>query len=841
MSEYDEREYYPILVSCIRPKRVVPFDCFVLLSKVNRVVHWVKCREIFSQEKYEKLQTKNYSRIHIRIEDKSKYFAYLDAFLKTEIGQTVLKEIIREVGSGNQVEGIPNSTEYTLTSLDSNLLESPPPPESEPSLPVVASEPNDPFFDKSDVNREDDSLFFVKSNENLEEDSLGHQRIVELMNEKILDLKVKLSSKKEQDELHEQVIKEITQEINDEILKIKGLKDLSDQEDVKHTIKEVTERINEQLLKIKGGSFGDPEGFQVLYGSVRRIEREVAKVAQWESRTDFPKINDEDLINIVETVQSHSQHIRELVGPSHRTDISEAINLMIQDVEKEIGCKILLDPLSGVYKSPPDYMDSFYDLSSKSLVELLSNDDHGSTAKLKHLVYYQSQVIKQLESDLLATEKAFQILKDQWFLFHVQAKNRLDPLDLVTTKKIDAIVKAFEQIYKKLNRTHENLHRSSSMISDVFQLDQFSADSTLLSEIEHELNPSETSASPENKEDLEVDPTQTQVEESLSRQGSDEQLQSENKVLQVQVENLQSLLDSEGQKSGELRTLMDRSELYSKSLEEENRTQKSMIEQLTEKLEKLQSAESRYHETMSDSHKKILEIQSELASKKEEIQDLRTSISFHEKELDVLRKNEKWKELVEMKEKQNRDLQSSFEKSLTEAKEDRSQKLSLSTKLEQSKEQHKLLSQKMGRLSVQYENLKKKYRTIEVKTSVKEDLLEQSRLSLSKVTRIADTLKKEREKYIGKTNQLLKDYKLMMDKAKALNEKVAVDEQQLSRLQKETDSEKAKNNRQRDEIQEWKTKYSQEQVKIKTLSQDIRTLELKIQRLEAQLEQKKAV
>src|SRR3989338_1613701 len=114
MSDYNEKEYFPILLGIIRENAVIPFDCFILLRTNQRIVRLVKQNEPFDKSKLDKLQSFKFSEVYVHENDRAAYNEYLREFFKTDEGATVLKETLA-VNPEGPIKGLPDEVRKEFT------------------------------------------------------------------------------------------------------------------------------------------------------------------------------------------------------------------------------------------------------------------------------------------------------------------------------------------------------------------------------------------------------------------------------------------------------------------------------------------------------------------------------------------------------------------------------------------------------------------------------------------------------------------------------------------------------------------------------------------------------
>ncbi len=124
MADYNENDYYKILVDSIQTNSAVPFDAYILLKKIGRIVHFAHKDSILTESAIEKLKSGQVNELYIKQEDVKTYQTYLKNFLATPDGQRYLnqarsnpgqmpEELAKELASGDdEITRIKNSPSF---------------------------------------------------------------------------------------------------------------------------------------------------------------------------------------------------------------------------------------------------------------------------------------------------------------------------------------------------------------------------------------------------------------------------------------------------------------------------------------------------------------------------------------------------------------------------------------------------------------------------------------------------------------------------------------------------------------------------------------------------------
>ncbi|MCB0413191.1 MAG: hypothetical protein KDD50_02585, partial [Bdellovibrionales bacterium] len=306
-----------------------------------------------------------------------------------------------------------------------------------------------------------------------------------------------------------------------------------------------------------------------------------------------------------------------------------------------------------------------------------------------------------------------------------------------------------------------------------------------------------------------------------------DRLRSEIEVLKTQVENSLKLIESGNEKIQQLEELLEsRNDLMAK-MEEENKENRKVIDRLEDNVERFQTAETRYHDTMIDASKNMNVAQEELDAKLELIAQQKTEIDILNNKIDSLNKGTISDSLLKAKEEQVESLTKSLQHKTESVIELKKQFIQQTAKMNSSEQKFKQISAKMHRMAGEYESLKKQNRTAAAKAESSTQALKQTQKTVNKLTVMTDNLRKERQKYIRATNENLAKYKSMATEASLMAKKIHASTENLESLNQQLEKSKSGETQLRKEINEWKAKYVDAQKELKKADRQIRELELK--------------
>ncbi|MCB0362267.1 MAG: hypothetical protein KDD35_06080, partial [Bdellovibrionales bacterium] len=529
----------------------------------------------------------------------------------------------------------------------------------------------------------------------------------------------------------------------------------------------------------------------------------------------------------IKFLKSHLARLNRLAKEDPHTIVSQAVSQMINSVEKKIGQRLTLDSEVGMYEDIPDYISQKLDLDD--VLASKSND----IKKFQHQIIKQNLLIKELDKKHKRNCEELKSLRDKWYLFQVQAKKNLSGGDILLAKEIDKCFQDFENQTLGLGSESNILVSVASQLTLDMGGKHISIDPQLLAEIgalsveeQQKLRLKINAQVLDVKSDLPSPVNTFQVEEYLdkkegnisieseeTREGIDaevenydlgmdsvshevtlgdvmdlaaqdeaaslveqakqlEQLKSEIELLKTQLENSQKLVEAGGIKIDELTQLLERNNDLTEKLEDQNLEYQKLNASLEEKVERYQSSEDNYHDTLGAANSETKITKAQVDSQNEIIAGLSEQLDIYRRQnaalKDKLGTNEVFKEIEEQMDKMRNSLTLKQEEVQLLKKET----IQLSAKLNESQQKYKHISHKISRLMGEQEALRKANRASQLKALSATNSLKQMRKTVSKLTSLSDQLRKDRHLYIRKTNEAMAKFEVMVSEAANLNRKV---------------------------------------------------------------------
>lgn len=756
MPEFDSQDYYPILASSIRPGQVIPFDCFILLERVNRIVRWVNGNEIFPDAKYALLEGRSIQKVFVLKSDKKNYFSYLDDFLKSPDGRRIL-ELIKSQGKPD-IDGIPDPEEFSLTALQSEIS-------SEPKASSLSSLEQE----------QEDLIQFLKGKVNDIEENL-----------------TRLNQVPEEDLL---VIGDVTLRISDELVKISS--ESLVQDEFEKRIEGVTQVIDDGLIRISSVSKKHSE-FEGLSRMMEKISSEVRQLGD----LDQNGISSSEATVLL---KRQAARIKPFSTNLSSSLASQLLGLAIEGAENHLGQAVPLKSNVGRYEEVPSYLREM--LTLKELMRSNSSD----VKHFQHQILKQGLIIKDLKAKSGAVRSVYRSLRDKWFLFHLQTKKSLDPSGVLAANDLDEEIKKIEKANEGLFENSTSLFSNYKTVSRSVVDEQVQINPNLIFNSEH---PNQT----ESKDDLSNGIDSTESELSTDESASNlKQLESENQILKVQNENLLALVESMTKKGEELELILSRTREYTENLESANSENHKTIEALEERVNSLLQSQIDFDSTLEDVHRssKLAKLGEEAG--KERAADLGNQINLAKIEIEAIRKGTGNESVAKLREEQFNSLLQKYENKQNELSETKKTIINLNSKLLEAKTETKRLIQDMDRLAKDKDQRERQMRTIAIKFEMNCNLLKQSQSSVGKLTQLTDSLRQERQTYIRKTNEALNKYRTMSERASLLDRQVTAGEQSADDLQHKLKKVQEREWNLRKESQDWRTKFVEAQKEIKNL------------------------
>lgn len=740
MPIFDSKEYLAIFPKSLVVGQQSPFDCFIFLTLSQRLVQFISAGQTVTEDRIAKLTNHSHKHLFILAIHRQAYYQYLDEFLSTPPGQTALNE---SLGQGETFEtlGFPTEAEFKLK-----------------SLPAAAesSAPQDPLLDQilSEIRAQTDGL---QSDIRVRQKLAANDRDVLNAAADLISEQLGLINEKQSD--FKTVIKNITLKIQDEIIRIKALPLLQDKD--QRVISEAIADVTQEIEALNNG----------------RTEEEIS-VSK-------------------EKIQTQLKFLRGLTSEQPENILTHTLEQMIGSVEHKLGKSL---NLSIVRKADAVSFDPA--LLREEQLENTNLADPVLIENLKKLIADQEDTIVSLTEKIKTVAANFTDVKTQLFAQQTLLKRKLDASDQMKGKQILQLVQNFERALfqglteerKKLKQIHLNLQ---STIENRLKGDE-DADSRVDAEIDDlQLQPTlqleDMESQSDNLTDDALESAEALQTDSIERMTQMDQLLAENKVLLVQIENAQALIDTTNKKVTELEELVQASGSYAQTMEDELQKSKKQNEEFLEEIQNLESERRRLQEGIEDSNNNLFKVRSNLEADEEQvqrqqerIQQLESSLATYQGKgiltetdeenpplLSPLPTDETFSEsahlLLTERDEQIKSLSKKLAKKTEEHAALKKEVVGLGTEVRKFDAERRDLGKRLEKQRTEQENAKQQAKVTEIKVSSLTNLLGNARKALSKFTTENEELRHDRIKYIRKTNEALADHKSLVGQSMSLN------------------------------------------------------------------------
>ncbi len=742
MPEYKEGEFFVIYSRVIRENEALPFDCFVLLTLSNKVAMFIPAGSVVTPSKIQRLQQFSKEKLLIRIEAKNLYYDYLKKYAEQPENLELIKK---------DMETNPDTDLGLPKDLMANLGK------------VKVDEPVDSTIG---------AVLEVLKNQTEE-----------------LHKKVITTNSNQNEEITK--INDVTLKIEEELIKVTG--DVGS-DDFKQTIKNITEHLNDEIVRVGAITHTDENKKTQHHQMIQDMRKEIEDLSQ----SNDPA----DLETRKQRVHSKLQIIRSLNDNSQENLITEAIQSIIGNVEQVLGVplnlKLLRQQDSQNTIKPADITNEVLKGSGKADPEILH--------RLKNLVSSQENIIKELTEKMKSSVELFGDLKTRWFTFQMTTKRKIDPSDQMKSKSITQQFYDFESAhFKGLNEDRKSLKKSTHHFYYVITGDPKSGE-----QIENLTDdPDENSIF--NGLTSQVPDGQEEGEEGAQGSNSSvvdvDTVMAENNVLKVQLENAQALVDTVSKKTSELEEMLRGGGEYTQSLEEDLAQTKKKLEEVLNDSQDFEADRRRLSEGLEEMSTALYRQKTDQTCEVEKHNQLQIRVIELEKTLKIY-SDKVGSDVRELSEDDAKALPQEVQKALldkdgkiktltkqldiknddlTQTKKDLESLRSEDRKFELEK---KDLAKRIEKQRVEFETLKQKQKTIELKNVASANLLLQARKTINKLTDENGELRTDRTKYIRKTNEALAEHKSLVSQALNLNSQIQVEIEKNRQLENQIQTQK---------------------------------------------------
>lgn len=845
MTEFKEEEFYSIFTESVRPGFIVPFDCYIYLKQSKGAYLLVEKDTEFPLDKYNKIKSKSYDKLYVKTEFMDVYKKYLKEFFKTEDGQRAL-ESLSELDDISEIDGLPSVDELEI--ICEEICN-----EEEANMQAIKEKNSEPRAGDTSANKviklkvegkvDPQENFDKIKGGSILDGPLGD--IISSIRKEVLELES--LGIKSQEESNTSLIKveECTAYLNDEFIKVEEKLKIGEKLETSY-VANLKREFGEHLQYIQGSM--DEKYYAKISSNIQIITDNIQDL---EESVRIENYNPSRIRRKVKFIQNQTKLLRRIAKQDEVSMVSQALNSVLGNIESTLGEKVLLNTNVAMYVDIPDYLNDKIDLDD--IMQSKSED----IKILQHQIVKQNLLIQELTQKYEKARRNLKTLKDEWFLFHVQAKRNLGGSDAMAAKKIDKQISEFVEDFDATNSSSKTLFAVASDLTKEMGGKYIELDPELLAKI-GAINASHISSTLskdvkaglkeielENDIDTDISIEQESVDvftfNTLAK-GNDErnntmklselieiteqsgalvgdlnldmsheegslfiQLKSENELLKTQLENAQKLVDTGTQKISELSELIKTNAELTESLEAENDIYRKMNSQLEEQVEKFQTNEDMFHDSLSIANKGTKEAKTQLENQDEMLIEIKEKLRIREVEILALKKDINLDQVVEAKDDYIDSLNKNLDAKREEINKIKKDLVKAKTDFSSSEQKFNHFAKKMNRMKLEYDALKKTNRSVQAKAEGGKNALQQARKTISKLTTLSDQLRKDRQMYIKKTNESMSKFKAMTSQASNLNRQVESEARIKASLEKKLKKSIETENKLREKIKELQT------------------------------------
>lgn len=826
MSDYRREDYFAFYVKVLCVGVPVPFDCYIVLHLAQRAILFLSRDSVVTEEKLKRLAKNQHPKLYLRIEDKNTYFRYLDDFLQNPENKAVLQEAMKN----GHIDGLPSEGEYTLQSLQ----EKPVTQNSDLGKTKIVGPLTSPLGEVVDL---------IKNQA------------------KILADEIEIRASLSEDE--KKVIQDVTLHLTDEIQK---LEDALGQENYAKTIRSVTEHISEDLMRISQLQSLKGENAQIIKSAVSALKLEMHELEKEQSPADA-KLK-------IQRVLGHVQIFRNIAESEQENLVTHALESMISSAESTLGKQLSLSLNSnnesqdagwlvqrlrelkakveakeldwdGVIEALADIIERVrvaVSVAEGKIDPSLIKEEHLRDTRLadpvlmedlKNQMILQKAIIDELTETLKNTRPEFEAFKNQWLSFQMLTKRKLDAGDQMQARGLTQSIQAFEhRFFRDLNTGRKKIKKSSQTLAQILGQDK-------APEIDSdEQDPDDSAIIGMIAENLTEDGEESGAPQPVSALAQMDQLVSENKVLQVQLENAQALVETTGHKTAELEEMIRSTGEYATKLEIELEELKKSHEKALEEIQTNESEKRRLSEGLEDSQRNLFKLKNEDDSLSEKtalaenrVQVLEKAVAFYREKFgetaditpEVERQFPKEARMMLMqKESQLADCHLTLKRKTEEIAHLNKRLRDIAGEDRQFEVERKELGKRLEKMRIEAELARQHEKALEIKITSTTNLLLHARKTIDKLTAEGEELRADRAKYIVKTNDALAEHKSLINQALALNGQLQQEMQKNRALLDQVETLKGREKDTTNALRALQTQMNQMETEKKKLEQELR-------------------
>jgi len=814
MAKFEDEDYFEILVAAITSEKGLPFDVYVLLPKMARIIIYNEKNIDFNAVKFKKIIQKKVKKLYVRNLDKELYFDFLNGFFKnTEEGQSLKKEILQS-DDLSKFSGLPSQEDFELFGLD------PPAPVTgaaettedngemeedsdasyfaafesmikEPEAELIKAEEPDENLIQED---NDDASYFAafesiiqeRSSENIEikdkekqKLSKSYGEVIANLSEEVSDLGRILGINSELNSDDKIIISDVTEKILLDIQVLTG--EIHGEKDVeKIVIKDCTERIqNNMKLILESLKMDDPK-FEFIKGYTDGLKEHTINIL----KTLEPKVFDEKLQSTalyeIDNLRAETEHIRGMAFSKPDMIIVRSLRNMVDSVDGILG---------GDFRT--QIIKEAKSLDQNSGITIVKGDRENKLEFLKELIKSQNDIITKLGSKLNCLSESLERAVKKWILFEVQIKRTITPQDQIVMKSLSKDIREANLDQRDNVFDYNELVKINKKTCEPLKI---RATATRLKSLDGE----DVDTRPAEKESWnqaeinERNSTEQEIREN-KKSGSSE----EDDILRIQLENTQGLLESRQTELLELQKVLEKHNDYTHALEEENDSNKKTIAKLEEEVSLFEKDQMRRTEALAETEKVINQSRVEITSYQNQVRDLLDRVDSRQALLEALKQagpGKSEKVVKELKEKSDRvqKLEKEIDLQTRELLSERLEHEKTKTMLSSLSSEKESSEKKYEKLKSEVDGVIRKNRLLEIKAETANVSLQNTRDATIKLGKSNEELRKDRQKYIQSTNESLNKFKDIANKALSLTNEVDVAEQKVRRMKEQNERLKSK-------------------------------------------------
>lgn len=883
MPNYSATEYFAVPLESIHIGKDYPFPIFILLPLSQRLVLYIPESTVIQETRIQKLKKNQTLQVYIPMGAKETFQQLQNPPAPTAVPTPMPVAAPVSAPATPPAPAAPVAVAPEPPPKPVEVVPPPPSPEATASafaapdvaalIPLVETpQPAAPAPEiLSDVVELLKDQMLQLSEEVEVRNSLSEETKIVIKDAtlKIEDQLEVISSQNPKEPEFQLTIKNVTEHIKDEIIKIKALDQIGDQQ--KLLIQETTESIESELRTLQQAQSQEDLGkitakiqnsLLTLKGLVQEKPEEIitsalqALIATAEDKLgatlDLSKDSSSQSVAQPPTQNSYVsewlfQELHKLKnyiegGQYKPQDLLGYLQTILAQIEKGLASTGPLPPIEPL--PLPKYEIKVEDLEGTGLV------DPKVIEELKSIITMQEKMISQLTEKLKATRPEFDAMRDRWFTFQMLTKRKLDPSDQMKAKTLTQQMQDFEMnFFTSFNEERKNLKKVTRRFFKIISSenkssveDEVDADDMIILGPTHQpkANPLEENGGAPGEPGAELAPGNApSAPTPTNHLGEIEQLHAENRILQVQLENAQALMETTTKKMSELEEMLKSSGEYATTLEEELGKSKKSNATLMEESQSFEGEKRRLLEGIEDANTNLYKVRAEESADTEKLAVLNDQLKQLEKSLDFYKKKfgsgeaeitpeveaefpRAARALILQKEDKIQSLTKQLTSQIEKATDLKKELESIKSEDRKFETERKELGKRLEKQRMEIETIHSHQKSLELKNSAANQLLVQARKTITKLTEETAELRADRTKYIRKTNEALSEHKTLITEALSLNSQIQAEMKKSRAAEEQLDGAKNREKGLNKQIQNMQTQLQTAETAKKKLEQEIK-------------------